>query len=46
MKIMRYSVLEYEQHAENKCFNIDMLCCQIDFYKNALYYFECFCYTK
>ena len=47
MKFTRYSVLEYErEHAPNTCLSMNVWYCQINFYKSATHYFNCFCYEK
>ena len=45
MKFTIYNLLEYENYVrENnltKILGLNLFCCQIDFYENAKYYFDC-----
>ena len=45
-----YNLLERENYLRENEFNkicgVNLFFCQIHFYKNAKYYFECFCHKK
>ena len=50
MKFASYNLLEHENYIRennlNKIIGLNLFCCHINFYKNANYYFDCYCYKS